>query len=62
MNNNLIYLTIPSKCPVCGGDTKISISASGVKTLICTNSSCEGKITQKLDHFCFFFCIDIKGL
>ena len=62
MNNNLIYLTIPTICPVCGGDTKISISASGVKTLICTNPSCEGKITQKLDHFCSKKGLDIKGL
>ena len=62
MNNNLIYLTIPTICPICGGDTKISISASGVKTLICTNPSCEGKITQKLDHFCSKKGLDIKGL
>ena len=59
---NKEVFNIPSKCPVCGGDTKISISASGVKTLICTNPSCEGKFANKLDHFCSKKGLDIKGL
>ncbi len=59
---NKEVFNIPSKCPVCGGNTKISISASGVKTLICTNPTCEGKFANKLDHFCSKKGLDIKGL
>lgn len=59
---NKEVFNIPSKCPICGGDTKISISASGVKTLICTNPTCEGKFATKLDHFCSKKGLDIKGL
>ena len=57
-----IYLTIPNKCPVCGGDTKIITSESGVKNLICTNPQCEGKLINRLDHFCGKKGLDIKGL
>ena len=57
-----IYLEIPNKCPICGGDTKIIISESGVENLICTNPQCEGKIINILDHFCGKKGLDIKGL
>ena len=57
-----IYLTIPDKCPCCGGDTKIITSDSGVKNLVCTNPQCEGKLINKLDHFCGKKGLDIKGL
>ena len=53
---------LPSKCPICGGDTKIITSASGVKTLVCPNERCEGKALNKLDHFCGKKGLDIKGL
>ena len=57
-----IYLTIPNKCPVCGGDTKIIVSENGVENLICTNPQCEGKLINILDHFCGKKGLDIKGL
>jgi DNA ligase (NAD+) len=57
-----IYLEIPSKCSVCGGDTKIITSADGVENLICTNPQCEGKLINVLDHFCGKKGLDIKGL
>ena len=57
-----IYLEIPNKCPVCGGDTKIITSDNGVENLICTNPQCEGKLINKLDHFCGKKGLDIKGL
>lgn len=57
-----IYLTVPDKCPYCGGDTKIITSESGVKNLVCTNSQCEGKLINRLDHFCGKKGLDIKGL
>lgn len=57
-----IYLTIPDKCPCCGGDTKIITSESGVMNLVCTNPQCEGKLINILDHFCGKKGLDIKGL
>lgn len=55
-------ILIPTTCPVCGGPTKIVSSDSGVKTLICDNPQCEGKLITKLDHFCGKNGLDIKGL
>lgn len=57
-----IYLEIPSKCPICNGDIKIITSESGVENLVCTNPQCEGKLINKLDHFCGKKGLDIKGL
>ena len=50
---NKEYFTIPEICPVCGGETGIEISDSGTKNLIFVkNPNCEGKLVNKLDHFC----------
>ena len=63
-NNNVLYyiFKIPDTCPYCGSPTKIVISDSGVKNLVCDNSSCEGKLINILDHFCGKKGLDIKGL
>ena len=53
---------IPKVCPVCGGATSIVTSDSGVKTLICANPQCEGKLINQLDHYCSKKGLDIKGL
>lgn len=55
-------LSIPAVCPVCGGKTEIMISDSGVKTLICGNPQCQGKLINILDHFCGKKGLDIRGL
>ena len=49
-------------CPICGGATEIEVSASGVKTLKCVNENCEGKLAQRIDHFCSLKGLNIKGL
>ena len=49
-------------CPICGGSTSIHISDSGVKVLYCDNDQCEGKLAQRIDHFCSKKGLDIKGL
>lgn len=51
----------PDICPVCGGETKI-VDNDGVKVLMCLNPTCEGKLINKLDHFCGKKGLDIKGL
>ena len=52
----------PEFCPVCQAVTAIQTSADGVENLICTNPQCEGKLINKLDHFCGKKGLDIKGL
>lgn len=55
-------IAIPTVCPICGEPVSISISDSGVKNLVCGNPSCEGKLINKLNHFCGKKGLDIKGL
>lgn len=55
-------LVIPDKCPMCGQPTEIKVSDSGVKTLVCTNSSCAGKHLKKLERFVSKYGMNIKGL
>lgn len=57
--------TIPGICPVCGGNTKININYNNhkeVKTLICNNDDCKGKLLGKLTHFVSKPCMNIDGL
>ena len=49
-------------CPVCGKPTEIVKSDSGVLNIICSNSACEGKLSNRIDHFCGKKGLDIKGL
>ena len=51
----------PDVCPICGELTKIIIN-DDVKTLVCPNNQCEGKLINRLDHFCGKKGLDIKGL
>ena len=55
------HLSLPAECPICGGKTEIEITI-GTKVLKCTNPNCEGKLINKLDHFCGKKGLDIKGL
>jgi DNA ligase (NAD+) len=58
---DLPFIEIPSKCPVCGGAT-IHRTDNNSTVLYCTNISCEGKLINRLDHFCGKKGLDIKGL
>lgn len=42
----------PHKCPICGADTEIITSESGVRSLICPNPNCEGKLAVQIEHYC----------
>lgn len=55
------YIKIPIYCPCCNSPTAIKDN-DGVKTLWCTNPTCDGKLSQKIDHFCSKKGLDIKGL
>ena len=49
------------ECPVCGSHTELK-NNDGVVTLYCTNPQCQGKLINRLDHFCGKNGLDIKGL
>lgn len=49
------------KCPICGDPTHL-MNNDGVVTLHCLNPQCQGKLINKLDHFCGKKGLDIKGL
>lgn len=55
-------ILLPTECPLCGAETIIQTSDSGVKNLYCSNSQCEGKLINRLNHFCGKKGLDIKGL
>lgn len=52
------HFDIPKICPICGSRTAINESSQ----LYCTNPDCDGKLINKLDHFCGKKGLDIKGL
>ena len=52
----------PTQCPICGGTTEIHENISGTQEMLCMNPQCEGKLINKLDHFCGKKGLDIKGL
>ena len=54
--------SIPEECPICGKSAEVFITEGSVKVLKCTNPNCEGKLINKLDHFCGKKGLDIKGL
>ena len=60
-DHNIFNSTQWIACPICGGQTKVIESDTGVKTLICDNPECEGKLAQRIDHYCGKKGLDIKG-
>ena len=53
--------TIPSTCPICGGETKI-IKENDSEVLICTNPACVGKLLGRLSHAASRNALNIEGL
>ena len=53
---------IPETCPICDGKTQLITSKDNVINLYCMNPRCEGKLINRLDHFCGKKGLDIKGL
>ena len=44
-------IEIPKVCPYCGKPTTIK-KDNDSEVLYCTNAQCEGRLVNKLDHFC----------
>lgn len=55
-------LSPPAICPYCGSSTKIIISDNGIRQLVCANPSCQGRLINRIDHFCGKTGLDIRGL
>ena len=49
----------PSECPLCGSPLE---RKSGESDTYCVNFYCEGRIVQRLAHFCSRSALDIEGL
>ena len=56
-----LEFTIPTECPICGGRLEVVCEVDS-EVLMCTNEACEGKLVNRLDHFCGKKGLDIKGL
>lgn len=53
-------MEIPEVCPICGEPTEIIYTDS--ELLYCSNPQCQGRLINRLDHFCGKKGLDIKGL
>ncbi len=61
--NNTQFLEIPKVCPICWGYVTLEETEGKVaEVLVCKNPECNGKLINKLDHFCSKKGLDIKGL
>ena len=56
-----VVIDIPALCPICGKPTAQKTDLLST-FLVCENPSCEGKLINRLDHFCGKKGLDIKGL
>ena len=56
-----LMLDIPTKCPVCGGNTKL-VTENSSTILVCTNNNCKGKLLGKLTHFVSKNAMNVDGL
>ena len=53
--------TIPDKCPICDGETKI-VKENDSEVLMCINDDCQGKLLGKLVHAVSRNALNIDGL
>ena len=52
----------PEYCPICGRPISLIVSENGIENMFCENPLCEGKLVQRLDHYCGKRGLDIKGI
>ena len=56
-----LIIDIPTRCPVCGGDTVINKDNES-EVLMCANPNCAGKKLAQFVHFVSRKCMNIDGL
>lgn len=61
MNKDIVFLNIPTECPICNGKTEIK-KENNSEVLICTNPNCKGKLLGKLTHFVSKNAMNIDGM
>ena len=54
-------IDFPKVCPVCGGEVVTRNNGDSI-FLVCTNPNCDGKLINRLDHFCGKKGLDMKGI
>ena len=54
-------IDIPTMCPICGELVEIT-GDNDSEFVCCSNPMCQGKLINRLDHFCSKKGLDIKGL
>lgn len=54
--------TVATICPICGKPVTIERSDSGVLNMVCGNSSCEGKLVNRIDHYLGIKGLNVKGI
>jgi DNA ligase (NAD+) len=59
--NEIIYLKIPTTCPICGHPTQIRLN-NNTETVCCTNPECDGILLGKFVAFVSRDAMDIRGL
>ena len=52
----------PEFCPCCEKPVYRRVSDSGVENYYCEHPQCEGKLVERLEHFCSRKGLDIRGL
>ena len=52
---------VPEVCPICGADVNVE-KDNDSEFAVCGNPQCEGKLINRIDHFCGKKGLDIKGL
>ena len=55
------YFSYPYVCPICGSGTILQ-EENDSAFVVCDNDACEGKLINRLDHFCGKKGLDVKGL
>ena len=55
------YFQIPTVCPICGGEAK-QHTENDSTVLMCVNPMCDGKLINRIDHYCGKKGLDIKCL
>lgn len=54
-------IDFPTVCPICGGAVETRANVDSI-FMVCTNPSCDGKLINRLDHFCGKKGLDMKGI
>lgn len=55
------FIPVAETCPICGSRLTVSLTGTS-RQLVCENPQCQGKLINRLDHFCGKKGLDIKGL